>query len=370
MLLFAPSLQDTGGVASFCKLLIENLNPDFQVEYFQIGNRPGNNNATKRVLYFIKDIFRLINVLKKGNFDFVHLNPSFRVLSLIRDSIFLTIITTLFQGNVLVLFHGWNENLANRIINSLILRNLFRKIYRKASTILVLCNQFKKQLISLGFKAEKIRVITTMYKMYPNLSMSKKYKIDKKVNILFMSRLVKSKGVYIAIDVAKKLLNNGYKDFEFIIAGDGPEYKKIKQYINETDLNTHIKTSGYITGVNKRKILGKSDIFLFPSHSEGCPIVILEAMGAGMAVISTPVAAIPDIVAHNKNGFIIESFDPDDFCLAVRKLYDDRRLLKKIQETNKQKAEARYEAKIVTKKIEYIYNSVFYEKNAEISNHV
>jgi len=70
------------------------------------------------------------------------------------------------------------------------------------------------------------------------------------------------------------------------------------------------------------------------------------------------VAAIPDIIENGLNGFIIGSKDPKEFFTAVVKLMEDRELLTKIKDRNKKKAATKYEAKIITRKIELMYESL------------
>jgi glycosyltransferase involved in cell wall biosynthesis len=133
----------------------------------------------------------------------------------------------------------------------------------------------------------------------------------------------------------------------------------LKSYISNHGLEGYIDVPGFISGETKKEILAKSDIFLFPSYcQEGCPVVILEAMVAGLAIVSTPAGAIPDIVKQNENGFIIDSRDPREFYEAIIKLIEDENLLRKIQKNNIEKAEENYETKIATRRIEALYLSI------------
>jgi glycosyltransferase involved in cell wall biosynthesis len=114
-----------------------------------------------------------------------------------------------------------------------------------------------------------------------------------------------------------------------------------------------------VRDAEKQKILEEGDIFLFPTYcQEGCPIVLLESMGAGMAVVSTRMGAIPDIVEHNKNGFLVESQDPGDFCTKVKELLENPGLLRRFQQQNKEEAEEKYRASAVTQKIESLYHEI------------
>lgn len=174
-----------------------------------------------------------------------------------------------------------------------------------------------------------------------------------------MARLLREKGVYIAAEVARLLRQSGHERFRLILAGAGRELENLKNFIVKNHLTEYVEMPGFISGEEKKKVLLASDIFLFPTHyGEGCPLVILEAMGSGLAIVSTPVGAIPEIVRHNENGFIIDSRNPKDFAIAVEKLIEDRKLLRDMQEANKKKAEENLEARVVTRKVESLYLSI------------
>ena len=90
--------------------------------------------------------------------------------------------------------------------------------------------------------------------------------------------------------------------------------------------------------------------------------MLLEAMGAGMAVVSTPMGAIPDIVEQNKNGYLVESQNPHDFFDKIRSLLDDRELMQKFQIRNQEEARSKYRAGAVTRKIESFYHEMIEDK--------
>ena len=356
ILIMFPSLEDKGGVVSFCRLLMENLASPFHVEHLMIGNRPGNQNLMKRLSFIFHDSLSLKRMLVREKNDIIHLNPSLKILSLLRDSFYLSVIKRFHPGKTVVMFHGWNEFLAEKIIRNHFYRKFFKGIYENVDLILVLCKQFREQLIKMGIRPGSVRIITTMYKGTQVQTENHKKKANNVNRILFMARLVKSKGVYIAADVGRLLVENGYKNIKLTFAGDGPELGGLREYITQHGLDEYIDTPGYLTGEIKWKTLEENDIFLYPSYyGEGCPIVILEAMGSGLAVISSSLAAIPEIVKNNENGFIIGSRDPKEFFVQVKKLIENRELLKKMQNLNKKKAEELYDAKVVTKKIEALY---------------
>jgi len=364
VLMLFPSLEDKGGVTVFCRSLSKNLEGAFKIEHFQIGNRPGNRSLIKRVFYFCRDLFNLKKTLHRNRYDVVHLNPSLRVLSLLRDSLFLSMINK-GENNLpktLVMFHGWSRELAERIHKNFFYRKIFLKIYEKASLILVLSRDFKKQLEKIGLPKDRIMITTTMYEKEKTDQKIQEKGKEGKTNILFMARLEKAKGVHIAAEVSKLLVEDGRMNFKFFFAGDGSESLWLRRYAKKYMLNRHIEILGYLRGKRKQEVLGESDIFLLPSSSEGCPVAVLEAMGGGLAVISTPVGAIPDVVENNINGLIVESLDPKDFYAAVKILLDDKQFLREMQLANIRKAETLYEAKVVTKKFQLLYQSLMASK--------
>ena len=363
ILILAPSLEIKAGVADFCRMLIDNLSPDFQVFHLRVGRKSINTNFIKRLASLLRSIFCFIWILNKNAFDVIQINPSFKPYSLMRDSIYLFIINMFrLTEKTVVFFHGWDHNLAEWLKGKALLREMFITIYKKVGIISVLSNSARQQLVALGIDPHIVRVSTTMYKGFRN-SDQKDELLEKKnnkiIHILFMSRFLKEKGVFIAAEVARILTQNGFKEFKFIFAGEGPEEVTLRNYIIENKLKDFVEISGFVSGKNKKDILENSEIFLLPTYcQEGCPIVILEAMGAGLAIVATPAGAIPDIVKHNKNGFIIKSKNPRDFYEAINKLIGNKELLRSFQEANRIKAENNYETKIVTRKIESFYRSI------------
>jgi len=369
ILIFSRDFRHKGGVVNFVSLLYKKLSLDrnLKVSHFVQGQSPFRwRNIIFPVILFVQ-FFSITLKLKNLKPDVIHINPSFEIRALLRDAIYLVLINLAGYENILVMFHGWNDDLAQKMIKINFLQKILQLTYGRAITILVLCENHRNHLIRLGILPEKIDTITTMYRKIDPVRVAQQRNVNDRITILFMAQLVKAKGVYIAVKVCKLLLENGQGNFKLIIAGDGPEYNRLKDYIVKYGLENHIDLVGYVEEEKKEEILNDSDIFLFPTYyGEGCPIVILEAMGAGTAIISTPVAAIPKIVSNNENGFIIDSKSPEPFYKAVKKLIDNRELLNRIKKRNKDKAEKNYEAEVVTRKIEEKYRRII--KNSLTNN--
>ncbi|SCY73676.1 glycosyltransferase family 4 protein [Desulfoluna spongiiphila] len=355
-----------GGVTIYVKQLIKHLDDT----EFSIINLVGlekkrflnavelvnwSNVSIKRdlFLFFITFPFKII----KHRADVVHLNPSLEVKGLFRDGFFL-LIGKLFNLKSVVFIHGWNEKTASKIKSCHLFSTIFKMIYNRSDIIVVLANEFKHSLREIGLKT-KIIVETTMVddEMVPiknvyNKCISSNH--SNKINILFLARIERSKGIYEAIDTFV-ILRQKYSNIRLIVAGDGNDLSEVKKYVDS--IGSHgIDFIGYISGKTKEAVLLNSDIYLFPTtYGEGMPISLLEAMALGNAVITRYVGGIPDIFINGKNGFITDSKSPDVYARLIEKMILDQSLLRRIGMNNFNYAQEYFFASKVTKRIESIY---------------
>lgn len=123
------------------------------------------------------------------------------------------------------------------------------------------------------------------------------YLIPKEKRImLFLSRITPKKGLPMLLDAIMSL-RNLMEDWILLIAGtDEFNHKKeIEKIISDNFLSDIVKIIGPLYGQNKRDAFAASDFFVLPSHSEGAPIIVLEALGAGVPVLTTKASPWKDL---------------------------------------------------------------------------
>jgi len=119
---------------------------------------------------------------------------------------------------------------------------------------------------------------------------------------------------------------------------------------------------GYKEGEEKIIIFKTSHIFAYPSYTEGFPLVILEAMAAGMPLVTTPVGGLADVIEDRKHGFLVKSMppDPEEVAEKIIALIGDPELMKKMSENNLREAKEKYDVKVVVRDIEELYHQLLH----------
>lgn len=113
-----------------------------------------------------------------------------------------------------------------------------------------------------------------------------------------------------------------------VVVGDGPARKRLEAYARELKLEHHISFVGESSDVFQW--LRALDLFVLPSFLEGSPMVVLEAMAAGCAIVTTPVGGIPEAITHEQTGLLVPPGDSRSLTEAIERLLQDRPLARRL----------------------------------------
>lgn len=137
----------------------------------------------------------------------------------------------------------------------------------------------------------------------------KKKKISERERIIgYIGNLEKAKGIrelIEAISIINKIPDK--HEIKFIIGGVGKLENLVRIFSSE---NNNVKFMGFVPAENMPEFYNNIKLLVLPSHSEGLPNVILEAMACGTPVLATAVGGIPDIIEDEETGFIMENNSP------------------------------------------------------------
>ena len=349
ILLIRPFKSD-GGVGNY----YDNIKTHFKydVRYFYTGERKRN---TIPVLRLISDYFFFTMVVARNDYDLIHVNPSLRFNAVIRDGIFL-LLSKLFRKKTIVFFRGWDDEFENIIRKRY--KKLFGLVFFSADAIIVLASRFKTTLQEMGY-TRPIFIETTLV---PDevFGSNKINQLNNgapgRLNILFLSRIEKYKGVYEALE-AFIILKKRYAYITMTLAGDGSELKAVKEFMENRNV-ADVKIAGWLDGEKKMEAYENADIFLFPSYAEGMPNSLLEAMAYGLPVITKPVGGIKDFFRNGEMGFLAETAEPEVLAQLCEILIRDNERRECIGRFNFNYAKEHFTASNVCKRLEAIYHYI------------
>jgi glycosyltransferase involved in cell wall biosynthesis len=153
---------------------------------------------------------------------------------------------------------------------------------------------------------------------------------DSNIKIVYLGNLIRTKGFFDLLHAVPKVLQEN-KSVLFRFAGawrNDTDYFEADEYIEKHGLSNNVQFMGSVTGEKKYSLLNESNIFIFPTYYkyEGHPWVIVEALSAGLPIITTNHACIPESIRDGVNGFIVPDKDPESIAMCLIELIDNEAL--------------------------------------------
>lgn len=147
------------------------------------------------------------------------------------------------------------------------------------------------------------------------VSIKDKYAIKPEdIVISYHGRLEKNKDIATLIRALAKVKDKNIA-FKLIIHGQGDQYEYLSELVNSLNLSAMIDIRGYVNDVED--ILGVSDIYVLPSHIEGLPLALLEAMACGNICIATDIPGTNEVITNEKTGLLFTPSDVNDLAEKI-----------------------------------------------------
>lgn len=176
------------------------------------------------------------------------------------------------------------------------------------------------------------------------------------IRIVFLSNLMKEKGIFELLEALVILEEKGVK-YEARIAGNiAPENREhILSLLNRLNHTTYL---GTVNVEEKTKLFTWSNIFVLPTFytMEAQPFAILESMATGNMILTTPHAGIPDIFKDNINGLYIEKNSAQSIVEKIEYINDDKNLIRKFGLDNVQEARENYRIPVFASTLNDIFD--------------
>lgn len=149
-----------------------------------------------------------------------------------------------------------------------------------------------------------------------------------------IANLYATKGIIYLIRAAK-ILREKNPQIIFVVIGEGEQRKNLEREIKQLNLENVFFLIGNID--KAYELLKAFDIFCLSSVKEGFPYSVMEAMAAGLPIVTTPVGGMLEIIEQDANGLIVNKEKPREIARALEKILDDPKLAEKFSQNNLEK---------------------------------
>jgi len=242
-----------------------------------------------------------------------------------------------------------------------------------AARYIAVSRSLRKEMIQRGLAPDKILTVHNVPDVDALKSSSRQpgskpyvrqaYNIPPDAFVLVLVALLRPrKGVEVLITAMKKVVQC-FPDTHLLLVGsddisEDPDYgNRLREWTSQLGLESNILFTGFRDDVPE--ILAESNLMVLPSlFGEGLPMVILEAMAMGVAVVASSVEGVPEIIVDGKDGFLVEPGDSDQLSDKIIQLIKDPALLQDVGQRARKKILKEMNAHRHARQIEQVYQEV------------
>jgi colanic acid/amylovoran biosynthesis glycosyltransferase len=201
-----------------------------------------------------------------------------------------------------------------------------------------------------------------MHRVYNGIEANKFPVADfarEKPRIISVGRLIEKKGFGDLITACGLMRDRGI-DFDCEIIGEGPLHEELQQLIQRLSLAANVRLAGARSQAELIYMFAEATMFVLPCVQErgggmdNLPTVIMEAMAAGLPVISTPVAGVPEMVIPGETGDLVPEKAPSELAAVMMKLAQNRTLAKEFGRRGRELAMRKFELSETTRGLKHL----------------
>jgi len=232
-------------------------------------------------------------------------------------------------------------------------KRIIRSQLESCAAVLVLSKRWETIVLEIAPRAQVIEMPNYVpVPKHPHLASSS----GPECVFFFSGQVGSRKGVFDLLPAFRDA-RRSRPEIRLRIAGDG-ELEKAISMTRELGLEDCVELLGWLSASDIQRELEKADVFLLPSHNEGLPMSLLEAMACGLPVVSTRVGGIPEVVKDSVNGLLIEAGDKEALTQSIILLATEPSLRTKLGESAQETIRMHYSVEKLMPRLETIYDSL------------
>jgi len=370
---YPPPVHGSSLVGGFIKES-RLINESFDCRYINLGTSAtveeiGKNLAGK-FLRYLKLIWQVKKAMLFFRPDICYLTISSKGAGFYKDAL-IVLFVRLF--GIKRVFHFHNKGV--RINQGRVLDNLlYRLVFKSADVILL-----SKYLYPDVHKYVPENRVHYCPNGIPGVQVeSRKPKVESKSGehslappvapqILFLSHLIESKGVFMLVEALNIIKERGLSFHCTMIGGEGDVTEdQMRKKIEKSGLIGYIDVAGKKYGEEKQKAFRRADIFVHPTFNDCLPLVLLEAMQNSLPIVSTPEGAISDVIEDGISGFLVPQRDAPALAEKLEVLIKEPDLRHKMGSAGRVKYDSQFTLERFERRMVEILNQVAEKKTSGV----
>jgi glycosyltransferase involved in cell wall biosynthesis len=234
---------------------------------------------------------------------------------------------------------------AKDIYRATVDREIFSEIARAATAVVTVCEANRAFIAENLVDDARVEVVYNGVRLdEPSLDPSLR---DANL-ILAVGRLVEKKGYHVLLEACGILRDRG-TDFQCLLIGDGDEHQRLLEQRGRLALDDRVQILGATPRDDVFRWMKRARVLVAPcvngsdGNQDALPTVLLEALAAGLPVVSTPIGGIPEIVDSGKQGLLVAPEDPVALADAIERVLAEQDLWQRMASAGPVKAAARFD---------------------------
>lgn len=295
-------------------------------------------------------LWQYLRVLCAGRLALLHAHTASRA-SFWRKSIFVLLALAARKPVILHLHGGEFADFYNDECGR-IRQGFIRFVLNRVCRVVVLSSQWKCLIEAIAPAAKVARIFNPV-----PVPATVRNPAQRPGNVLlFLGRFGRGKGIFDLLQ-ALAVVRTRFPAVRLCCGGDG-DVEGVRTRARELGVDDCVEMLGWVSGAAKERVLSEATLYVLPTYAEGLPMGVLEAMAAGVPVITTVVGGIPDAVADGVEGFLIAPGDTDALVERIMRLLDSLELRNALAAAARTKVREQFSSEIVLSQVEDLYRNL------------
>jgi len=329
VLQLGPGLDVRGGVSSVERLLVDHLSGRVQVRHVPTMVE---GSAARRLIVFLRALRDTTRELRAPGPLLVHIHFASRGSTLRKVLLAWMVLRS---GRPLLMHaHGAEFDRFFTGLPSIARRHVAR-VLQRADCCVVLSRRWRDFFVErCGVQGTKARILCNPVRV-PREAPRRAGRGT--LQFLFLGRIGPRKGAFDLVRAFATLPAETRARARLVLAGDG-DVAALRDLA--APLGASVTIHSWVDEPQRDRLLAESDVFVLPSHAEGVPMSVLEAMAWGLPVITTPVGGIPDVVSHEVEGLVVSPGKIEEIADAMSRMIRDEPARERFAQAARARAES------------------------------